>query len=546
MHGGKGTFPMADIHNDDARDLLALLAKSMAYPLANMFLGNAENGEVVLAINPMWAERFGAVFPDVADLQAFLHEHAWQPLELWPEPNREILVAKGRVGAGRPGVPHRRAGADRPDRVRRARQPARDRAPELRREPDAERGRPAGRLTMDPEAVAVAVDEVGRMLRADGGDLVLLDADPKTLRVRLAAPVRRRELRRLHPRRPTELEQTIRASIARRVPGRVRAPARRPPPLTHGRRRDATSSGARWSRVYQPVLRDVVTALERDAGIDSGTYSALAYLDQAGGRMRLRELAELMRVRYSQPGLSRLVQRMEADGMVERRVDPDDRRGTVVSLTPRRAQPVPARARGVRRRARRAPGRPSLRGGDDVAHPRARAPRGPARRDQRVTSLRTLPGVPFPIGVADLAYATEPDVSRRAELARADGFTHIDVLVEADTGALALPVGCPIAFPRPQPTWCSTPAPPAGDGAWDRTVRWWSAAPAALCEPWAGAAVRSIDDVRALVDAVPGVRFLIDTGHVVAWGGDVLELLPFAAHVQLRDARPRRRPGPAG
>jgi DNA-binding MarR family transcriptional regulator len=91
-----------------------------------------------------------------------------------------------------------------------------------------------------------------------------------------------------------------------------------------------------WSAlvsVYQPALRDVVTALERDAGIDSGTYSALAYIDQAGGRMRLRELADLMRVRYSQPGLSRLVQRMEGDGLVERRVDPDDRRGTVVSLT---------------------------------------------------------------------------------------------------------------------------------------------------------------------------------------------------------------------
>jgi DNA-binding MarR family transcriptional regulator len=85
--------------------------------------------------------------------------------------------------------------------------------------------------------------------------------------------------------------------------------------------------------VYQPVLRDVVTVLERDAGIDSGTYSALAYLDQAGGRMRLRDLHDLMRVRYSQPGLSRLVQRMAEDGSVERRVDPEDGRGTIVSLT---------------------------------------------------------------------------------------------------------------------------------------------------------------------------------------------------------------------
>jgi DNA-binding MarR family transcriptional regulator len=85
--------------------------------------------------------------------------------------------------------------------------------------------------------------------------------------------------------------------------------------------------------VYQPVLREVVDALERDAGIDSGTYSALAYLDQAGGRMRIGDLHALLRVRYSQPGLSRLVQRMERDGIVERRIDPDDRRGTVVSLT---------------------------------------------------------------------------------------------------------------------------------------------------------------------------------------------------------------------
>jgi DNA-binding MarR family transcriptional regulator len=49
--------------------------------------------------------------------------------------------------------------------------------------------------------------------------------------------------------------------------------------------------------------------------------------------MRMRDLHDLMRVRYSQPGLSRLVQRMEADGIVARRADPSDRRGTVVALT---------------------------------------------------------------------------------------------------------------------------------------------------------------------------------------------------------------------
>ena len=85
--------------------------------------------------------------------------------------------------------------------------------------------------------------------------------------------------------------------------------------------------------VYQPVLRDVVTELEQDAGIDSGTYSVLAYLDRAGGTIRLAELQSLMRVRYSQPGLSRLVQRMETDALVERVTDPGDRRATTVRLT---------------------------------------------------------------------------------------------------------------------------------------------------------------------------------------------------------------------
>jgi hypothetical protein len=97
-HGGKGTFPMADVNNDDARDLLYLLAKSMAFPLANKFLEpTAANGEIVLVINPMWAERFGKEFPDIDDMRTFVHSHAWQPVDAWPEPNQRILHQKHRV-----------------------------------------------------------------------------------------------------------------------------------------------------------------------------------------------------------------------------------------------------------------------------------------------------------------------------------------------------------------------------------------------------------------------------------------------------------------
>ncbi|MBM3658503.1 MAG: hypothetical protein FJW95_03240 [Actinobacteria bacterium] len=100
VHGGKGTFPFADIHNDDARDLLTMVAKTLAFPLANMYLGgSAGHGETFVAFNPVWAQRFGAAFPDVADLQAFVQEHAWQPVDLWPADNRRILEERGRIDA---------------------------------------------------------------------------------------------------------------------------------------------------------------------------------------------------------------------------------------------------------------------------------------------------------------------------------------------------------------------------------------------------------------------------------------------------------------
>ena len=93
-----------------------------------------------------------------------------------------------------------------------------------------------------------------------------------------------------------------------------------------------------WSAlvtVYQSVLHEVVRALEEQAGIDSGMFSVLAHLERAepAGRMPLGSLQRLMHPRFSQPGLSRLVQRMEAAGLVARRSDPHDRRAANVVAT---------------------------------------------------------------------------------------------------------------------------------------------------------------------------------------------------------------------
>ncbi len=97
-HAGKGNFPVADTNTDDAKDLAYLLAKSMAFPMANWYLGpTGETGQLVICINPIWADRMGKVFPNIEDLQAYFHEHAWQPIDLWRADNQSILRKKNRV-----------------------------------------------------------------------------------------------------------------------------------------------------------------------------------------------------------------------------------------------------------------------------------------------------------------------------------------------------------------------------------------------------------------------------------------------------------------
>lgn len=144
------------------------------------------------------------------------------------------------------------------------------------------------------------------------------------------------------------------------------------------------------------------------------------------------------------------------------------------------------------------------------------------------------------IGVVDVVYAAIDGPVAKSEAAAADGFAHFDCMVGDDVSALALPVGCPTSFPRPVPGWCATPAPARdfAPDAWDRAVRWWRAAPGALLEPWAGAVVCSAATWRAFLAEVPGTRLLVDTGHVADWGGDPLELLEWAGHVQLRQGAP--------
>jgi DNA-binding MarR family transcriptional regulator len=86
-----------------------------------------------------------------------------------------------------------------------------------------------------------------------------------------------------------------------------------------------------------PRLRSAVTRLNRRlrssalGGISPGQASALAMIERLGSPA-LSELAAAEQVRP--PSMTRVVDALEGDGFVERRVDASDRRCQRVSLTP--------------------------------------------------------------------------------------------------------------------------------------------------------------------------------------------------------------------
>ena len=89
-----------------------------------------------------------------------------------------------------------------------------------------------------------------------------------------------------------------------------------------------------WRLYFESALAviDVLDGeLERDAGLPMRWYDVLVQLEDAPDGLRMNELAE--RILYSKSGFTRVVDKMEAAGLV-RRVRPEhDRRSVFVLLT---------------------------------------------------------------------------------------------------------------------------------------------------------------------------------------------------------------------
>lgn len=85
-------------------------------------------------------------------------------------------------------------------------------------------------------------------------------------------------------------------------------------------------------RAQSELIRTLDRELETEQGLPITFFDVLAQLTQAGGRLRMSELADA--VLLSRSGVTRLVDRMERDGLVKREHCPTDRRAMYATITP--------------------------------------------------------------------------------------------------------------------------------------------------------------------------------------------------------------------
>jgi DNA-binding MarR family transcriptional regulator len=86
-------------------------------------------------------------------------------------------------------------------------------------------------------------------------------------------------------------------------------------------------------RAHATVVRRLETELVAEHDLPLASYDVLVQLSEAADRrLRMTELAD--RVLLSRSGLTRLADRLEREGLIERKACTSDARGTLAVLTP--------------------------------------------------------------------------------------------------------------------------------------------------------------------------------------------------------------------
>ncbi len=84
-------------------------------------------------------------------------------------------------------------------------------------------------------------------------------------------------------------------------------------------------------RFHALASRALDADLRLTHGIPIDWYDVMVQLEEHGGRMRMGALAEA--TLFGRANCTRIVDRMQRRGLVEREVDPDDHRGRIAMLT---------------------------------------------------------------------------------------------------------------------------------------------------------------------------------------------------------------------
>jgi hypothetical protein len=95
--GTMGTINVIDSTSHTAGDFLEMTGKSMAYPGCNAFSGLVPFAEMMIAINPIWAEIIGREMPAIDDVQECLWRHASLDASLFQANHRDELEKQERI-----------------------------------------------------------------------------------------------------------------------------------------------------------------------------------------------------------------------------------------------------------------------------------------------------------------------------------------------------------------------------------------------------------------------------------------------------------------
>lgn len=96
--------------------------------------------------------------------------------------------------------------------------------------------------------------------------------------------------------------------------------------------REALTAWVAFLRAHATLVDVLNQELQEEVGLPLSWYDVLAQLhDASDGRLRMQDLAAA--IMLSKSGLTRLVDRLERAGLVERTSCPSDRRGTYAAIT---------------------------------------------------------------------------------------------------------------------------------------------------------------------------------------------------------------------